>query len=62
MIRDIMEMEYGNYRYLGNGIVSYKKGSKTKVASFNDVYNTLLDYGVEIAPAKVKETLNKINE
>lgn len=61
MIRDVMSMEYKGYKYLGNGMIADKRNGKSKLVSFNSVYNTLLDYGVDETPAKVKVILNKIN-
>ena len=62
MIRDVMNMEYGEYRYLGNGVIVYKKRRKDTRVEFNDVYNMLIDYGVDVSSDKVKETLDKIND
>lgn len=61
MIREAMQLEYKKYKYLGNGVIVYKKKLREIRVEFNDVYNTLLDYGVDRSPAKVKEALDKIN-
>tara|TARA_R110000796_G_C14294115_1_gene404368 strand:+ start:367 stop:585 length:219 start_codon:yes stop_codon:yes gene_type:complete len=62
MIRDVMSIEYKGYKYLGNGVISHKRGGKARLISFNSVYNTLVEYGVDDRPSKVKATLNKIHD
>ena len=62
IIRDVMELEYKRYKYLGNGSIAIKKAGKTRVVSFNEVYNTLIDYGVDFSSSKVKDTLNIIHD
>lgn len=61
LIRDVMDITYGKYKYLGRGVVRYKKKGKSTTVSFNDTYNVLLDYGIDKPPSKVKDTLDKIN-
>ena len=61
-IREVLELEFKNYKYLGNGVLTYKSKGKTIKVSFNSVYNTLLDYGVDETPAKVKVILDQINK
>ena len=62
LIRDVMSIEYKNYRYLGNGLIVYKRRRKDTRVEFNDVYNKLLEYGVDISPSKVKDILNRIHD
>ena len=62
LIREVMDIEYSKYKYLGHGVLTYKSKGKTIKVSFNDVYNTLLDYGVDESPSKVKVILNTIND
>lgn len=62
IIRDVMAIEFGKYKHLGGGAISYKKDGKTTRVEFNDVYNTLVDYGVDDDPKKIKEVLTRINK
>ena len=62
LIRELIDIEFRGYKYLGNGVLTYKSKGKTIKASFNDVYNMLLEYGVDETPAKVKVILNQIND
>ena len=62
MIRELMELEFKKYKYLGNGVISYNKKGKETIVQFNDVYNTLINYGIDKSSDKVKETLNKMHK